>query len=283
MPAHILIVHRGALGDFILTWPALTLLRRKYPRHKLTVVGRPDYCRLAVALGVIDVWHDCESPEMLPLFTGTAPPAVLDKAEYAVLWLSSGETAARLLTAHDLRVILAAPFPPQPMHAACYHMEIISRFCGLPQSDPMKYHLPGRPLAHSHLTLIHPGSGSANKNYSPSMYLRIADMVKKHGGDDVRFILGPAEDGLPSAFAGQSIVRPNSTTALAELLRPAALYIGNDSGVSHLAGVLGVPSVVLYKTTDPAVWGVMGPRVRQMKAQTDAEAEAVFSNLATAY
>jgi ADP-heptose:LPS heptosyltransferase len=270
MPAYILIVHRGALGDFILTWPALVLLRQRFPHHRLTAIGRPAYLKLAVELKIIDAWYDCESPEMLPFFTGVELPVQLVGTDTAILWLSSGETTSRLLAKRGIHVLLTAPFPPQPMHVACYHVETIARFCRLPSFNPAKFSLTGWSLSGKPLVLIHPGSGSKNKNYAPSMYLELIAELKKRGHGDVRFVLGPAEDGLIPAFAGQPIERPDSITTLAGLLQQSQLYIGNDSGVSHLAGVLGVPSVVLYKNTDPAIWGVLGPRVCLLKADDDA-------------
>jgi ADP-heptose:LPS heptosyltransferase len=54
--------------------------------------------------------------------------------------------------------------------------------------------------------------------------------------------------------------------ALGALLRKARAYVGNDSGVSHLAAAFGAPSIVLFGPTDPRVWAPLGPRVRTLRA-----------------
>ena len=60
--------------------------------------------------------------------------------------------------------------------------------------------------------------------------------------------------------------------ALADLLSRASLYIGNDSGVSHLAGFTGTPTIALYKTTDPKIWGVLGKKVTHIPADDEKSA-----------
>ncbi len=49
--------------------------------------------------------------------------------------------------------------------------------------------------------------------------------------------------------------------ALATVLSRASLYVGNDSGVTHLAAALGVPTIALFGPTDPRSWAPVGPRV----------------------
>ena len=87
--------------------------------------------------------------------------------------------------------------------------------------------------------------------------------MKRSGYRNVGFIFGPVEDEKMNRedFTGEWIERPNNVKALADLLSHASLYIGNDSGVSHLAGFVGTPTIALYKTTDPKIWGVLGKKV----------------------
>jgi len=67
--------------------------------------------------------------------------------------------------------------------------------------------------------------------------------------------------GIPLAVA-----RGLEVAALAALLAGCAGYLGNDSGVSHLAAALGVPSVVVFGPTDPARWAPLGPQVRVVRS-----------------
>ena len=121
--------------------------------------------------------------------------------------------------------------------------------------------------------MIHPGSGSPAKNYHPQFYRDLAVELRHWGIPEVRFVLGPAEaedrrmiQYLAGDMHGVKIELPEDVEALARLQAGASLYIGNDSGASHLAGVLGTTTIALYKVTDPDVWGVMGCRVTNLKA-----------------
>jgi len=49
---------------------------------------------------------------------------------------------------------------------------------------------------------------------------------------------------------------------LAGVLARCSVYVGNDSGVSHLAAAVGAPTVAIFGPTDPRVWGPRGPRVQ---------------------
>jgi ADP-heptose:LPS heptosyltransferase len=57
-------------------------------------------------------------------------------------------------------------------------------------------------------------------------------------------------------------VRFDDLYELACWLAGASLYVGNDSGITHLAAAAGAPVVALFGPTDPAVWAPRGPRVR---------------------
>jgi ADP-heptose:LPS heptosyltransferase len=86
-------------------------------------------------------------------------------------------------------------------------------------------------------------------------------------GFDVTFVAGPAELELLGEHAGQEAwISPRSPSDLARRLLAANLYVGNDSGVTHLAGLLGVPTVALFGPTHPLTWSPLGPRVRVIRA-----------------
>jgi ADP-heptose:LPS heptosyltransferase len=101
-------------------------------------------------------------------------------------------------------------------------------------------------------------------------YLDLAGILRQSNNPDVRFILGPAEDEqMVQRLVGEKVERPKDVDALAQVLASASLYIGNDSGVSHLSGVLGTPTIALYKRTDPEIWGVVGRRVVNLQSQDE--------------
>jgi len=118
--------------------------------------------------------------------------------------------------------------------------------------------------------IIHPGSGSVRKRWPLARFLEVAEVLEKRGLQP-QMICGPAESDLADELRNQE--RPahhlNELTDLVEWLESAGGYIGNDSGVSHLAGFLGLPSVVIFGPADPVRWKPLGPRVEIVRPELD--------------
>jgi ADP-heptose:LPS heptosyltransferase len=93
------------------------------------------------------------------------------------------------------------------------------------------------------LVVIHPFSGSSRKNWPLENFRAVARALPS----PVEFTAGP-EEQLPEARRFERLDH------LAAYLATADLYIGNDSGVSHLAAAVGTPTIVLFRTTNPALW-----------------------------
>jgi hypothetical protein len=109
---------------------------------------------------------------------------------------------------------------------------------------------------------IHPGSGSPSKNWPPASF---AAIVARHAsGRRWLLVEGPADvsacDPL-RAVPGAVVARGLPPRVLGTLLSRAGLYVGNDSGVSHLAAAWGAPTLTLFGPTDPEVWAPVGVRV----------------------
>lgn len=269
-----LICHRGALGDFILTWPAIHCLRKILPDYLFKGIGRPEYMRLAINLGLLDSFVNMDSSKLLDLFNGKAIPPEIGHPNGAVLWLSSGQDMVNLLKKHaSLPVVLIAPFPAKQMPVALYHCQSMQAHFPVTIPKNLSDCFPLR-TKKGNYALIHPGSGSPAKNYSPQFYLNLADELERFGYQKTGFVAGPVEKTTITAedFTGRWVEWPEDVEKLANLLDDASLYIGNDSGVSHLAGILGVPAIVFYKTTDPKIWGVLGRKVAHIKAGNEKSA-----------
>ncbi len=84
----------------------------------------------------------------------------------------------------------------------------------------------------------------------------------------VLVIVGPADEAAAAALL--AALPPDraqqagglTLPQLVALLPRVSLYVGNDSGVSHLSSSLDVPTLALFGPTDPAIWGPRGPRVQ---------------------
>lgn len=261
-----LICHRGALGDFILAWPALFLLKKHFPEYRFVGIGRPDYMKLAIKLGIVEQYHDAESSGMLDFFENGILPERLRTPDKGALWLKdAGKTAGLLKRNSNCDFAPIEPFPNGKIHVAEYHVREISKYYRIADGVfNFSTLLPRFSFPPKNIILIHPGSGSLKKNYSPEFYRKLAELAETHFQKDVKFILGPVEIERDTGrhFPVDKTILPVSASELADVLGGAYLYIGNDSGASHLSGILGTPTLAFYKNTAPEKWGVIGRKVK---------------------
>ncbi len=269
-----LICHRGALGDFILTWPALYCLKKVLPHYQFLGIGRTEYIRPAISLGLLDTYIDNESAGLLGFFCGECIPEKVGSPEGAILWLTDGQKTVELLRqSATLPVVCIPPFPQTVIHLAQFYCSVVQSHFAITTPQNLSDCFPTG-VIEGQYALIHPGSGSFKKNYSPLLYRELANILRQYGYHKVGFIFGPVEEEKMKEddFAGEWIEHPKDVMALADLLSHASLYIGNDSGVSHLAGFVGTQTIVLYKTTDPKIWGVLGKKVTHLQANGEKSA-----------
>ncbi len=118
------------------------------------------------------------------------------------------------------------------------------------------------------LWAIHPGSGSPHKNWPLVRFLETAGKLRDHQRIQPIFLSGPVEQETdPSLIPaiqtrGFPIVRNISLPILAAVLSYCRGYLGNDSGISHLAAAVGIPTVVIFGPTDPTFWSPQGTAVK---------------------
>jgi ADP-heptose:LPS heptosyltransferase len=103
--------------------------------------------------------------------------------------------------------------------------------------------------------VIHPFSGSKGKNWPLPNYEALASRINRA---KIEWTAGP-EEVLRRA------TRFENLAGLASWLRGARLYIGNDSGITHLAAAVGVPTLALFGPTDPARWAPRGENVTLLR------------------
>ena len=102
---------------------------------------------------------------------------------------------------------------------------------------------------------VHPGSGSPAKNWPAERFAEAARRLS--GGRPWLLVLGPAEE-RPAAWPGAVVAREWPLRVLGAALSRAGLFLGNDSGVAHLAAASGAPTLTLFGPTDPALWAPVG-------------------------
>lgn len=265
----VLALHFGGLGDFVLSWPALGLLAAGPPAGELSLIGRPDWGRLILPPERV---HDRESGRLAHLFSPRPSPdldAWLSGFDLAVVFGARPDPdLINHLEAAGPEVWPVATRPPDGVVAQAADWQVRAlRERGLngpAQALPVileKGSPHGAPV-------VAPGSGGRPKRLAPALVGRIVDQLERFPGRPV-IVLGPAEEAayraeLAETLAGREVsfaFNPNLPD-LARLLAGAALYVGADSGVSHLAATLGAPTLVAFGPSDPRIWAPRGPRVR---------------------
>ncbi len=112
---------------------------------------------------------------------------------------------------------------------------------------------------------LHPGSGSARKNWPVEKFALLADRVRHSMSASPLFMLGEADafaiKMLPCLIPDVPVLANRTLLELASVLAVSQGYVGNDSGVTHLAAALGVPVVAVFGPTDAAMWGARGAQV----------------------
>lgn len=280
----IVIIHPGGLGDVLLAVPALIRLRFRFPTHRLMLCAGDQVAKLLLACGIIDDWISVQGRACADLFAGADSgegrlQAWLQDCDLAIGWLEDrdGTLSGRLKGAGAHEVVVRSPFASdlQATHQRDRFLEVIHEapFEGealLTVPDQLlqlgKRSLDAAGLSVGPvLVVIHPGSGSAHKCVAPEVLAAVAAAVQQAGATPV-ILEGPADresvDRLMQLCANQSIVLQDvDLLTLAGVLAHAWLFVGQDSGVTHLAGLMGVRTVALFGPTDPARWAPSGASV----------------------
>jgi heptosyltransferase III len=127
------------------------------------------------------------------------------------------------------------------------------------------------------LAVLHPGSGGVAKCWPLDNFAALAAILKQNGLQ-IAFLLGPAEeerfspDQIRQLQSAGKVLSDLTITESLWLLCCADLFVGNDSGISHLAAALGIRSLVLFGPSNPCLYQPIGPHVRIL-----AESPATFA------
>ena len=239
----IIIIRACAVGDFVLGLPALEALQEKHPTAHFTLIGYPSTLEIARDFIRVSAIHSIDVEPWRHLFHQPISGLSFDQA---IVWMKNPEVAKNLRASGIQDVLHAEPFPIQG-HAATHLLNTL----GL--SWPS---LPDRWKPDSDRIILHPGSGGPRKCWPHFRHL--AERLTSPA-----FLLGPLETAFDTGRHPR--LTDLSLRQVAKALGSCRAFIGNDSGITHLAAHLGTPTIALFGPTDPEVWGPIGRRVAVLK------------------
>lgn len=278
---HLLLVRAGALGDLLLLRPAVAALRRA--GHRVHLLAPEGAASVLVGPGDGEVeaalpWEAADTARLL----GGRPPSgalgpLLREVDVVIAWTRSADLVSALRSRAG-RVLQHDPAPPPGGdHAALWLSRPLRELgveplCGPPpvflftEAERAAAERLAAPLPSGFLA-VHPGSGSPAKTWADDRFVALVGELSPER--PWLLVLGPAEADPPSPL----LRLPRAVPAhclhlriLAALIARAGLFVGNDSGVSHLAAAAGAPTLALFGPTDPACWSPLGPKVEVLRS-----------------
>ncbi len=292
MPAvqSFLVIHQGALGDFILALPALESVRKAFPHAKSAIMGYPRILELVEKRFYAEEIFSIDQKGMATFFVreGTLDFTLFEffkRFDLIIVFGRDGEGAVvgNLRKIFQAQIISINSFPPWNgnLHVTDHLLKQFS-LLGFPSSDlNPRLHLNESdrdwardfwkkkgvsPEGRSKVIILHPGSGSKKKVWSLDRFVKLARTLQDHSGSKILVILGPAEGPeVQRAFEGAKLsgfvmAKGLTLLQLGSVMEGCWFYVGNDSGVSHMAAALGLPTIVIFGPTDQRVWAPKGKK-----------------------
>jgi ADP-heptose:LPS heptosyltransferase len=296
------IVHQGALGDFLLALPVIEGLHRASPHLKFDFWSRTGHLSLLYGKPYVASAFEASGAEWMPFYDNDRwkdcplPRGVAEACCILVFGQASSVAAVERLKVRTLAPVhWIKSFPgdlddDERRHVTEF-LEDQVKECHLPlvmaplQITPAPEELTAvRQLTRRsgeaeerRQVVIHPGSGGLRKIWPLSRWRVFLQSLRERKDIHIFMVMGPADERIRPLVQeiadGERIpvVDNLQLPALAALLSDADLYVGNDSGVTHLAASLGTPTVAIFGPTDPVVWGPRGLDVEIFKDFWDQE------------
>jgi heptosyltransferase III len=278
--SRILVIRGGAIGDFILTLPAIRLLRDSFPAAHLEILGYRHIAALAEMSGYANATRSIEYAALSTFFNrdGDLAPDLIDyfsSFQQVVSYLFDPDEifASNLRRAGVRNLIVGSAKINGQEHAARQLARPLERLA-LYLENPAAFILPNEQRkVNRALIAIHPGSGSEAKNWPLDRFVELTrELLRSDEKRQLLLVGGEADEervtklvrALPNERV--SVIKPFSLTKLASLLQNCALFIGHDSGISHLAAAVETPCLLLFGPTDPAIWAPANSQVRVLRA-----------------
>ena len=265
----ILVIRGGAIGDFILTLPAIAALRKQFPRTYLEVLGYPHVASLSKVAGYADNVRGIEAKALAGFFArnGVLDPSLCAHFSTFNMVVSYLYDPDRIFEENIARCskaqFILGPHradETRNLHATDVYLQALERLA-IFGADPV----PRIPIAPSlpsgnNTLAIHPGSGSETKNWPERQWSELLQLVARETSWRVSLVGGEAEGErlqrlssiMPVERLTVSMHQPLGE--LAARLAGCRAFLGHDSGITHLAAAVGLRGLALWNHTNPQIW-----------------------------
>jgi len=279
--SRVAVLRLRSLGDCVLTTPALDILRRSRPDLRVSVVvedrfralfeDNPDVDDiLPPSIGVLRGWrpkvcinlHGGSRSAWMTALSGAEHRAGFGHFRHRWVYNAHIPRAQEILTAertvHTAEHLASAMFwlgaPVGEIPRAKLVAEVRQTPWGMPQQQPGEPDQGGRrgPGGPPHYAVIHPVAATPGKTWRADGFLAVAHRLQALGMEPV--FIGAGTDDL-APFSAFRTVKAAPLAQIKSLLAGASFFVGNDSGPAHMAAAFGLPVVVVFGNSNPAIWG----------------------------
>jgi heptosyltransferase III len=282
----ILVIRGGAIGDFVLTLPAIKLLRDRFPNARLEILGYPHIVALAEKRYYADAIRSIEYGPLASFFAkhGELSSELSDyfgSFDLIVSYLFDPDAIFETnLKRCGIKSFIAGPSKLGDHEHAARQLARPLEKLGLHLEDPAARIYPtetDREFARDFLgdvinpiIALHPGSGSETKNWPIEKWQELGEYLFATNRKVV-VVSGEADEervGLLEATWKKKPIQFARNLPLPRLaaLFESAIFIGHDTGVSHIAAAVGARCILLFGPTDPAIWSPANENVIVIRA-----------------
>jgi ADP-heptose:LPS heptosyltransferase len=261
--SRIAVIRLRSLGDCVLTTPAIALLKAHRPDLRIGIVvedrfravfeGNADLERvLEPRASAVFSWHPVLT---LNLHGGTRSMA-LTAVSGAAMRAGFGHHRYSFLYSHRIPRAQEILGQERTVHTA-EHLASAMFWLGVPRAEIPRAKIHREASASRRLqpaphAVLHPFASERAKTWPADRFIAVAGELKRGGLESV-FLAGPGDDAAP--FSRFNVWNDAPFADVISLVADAQMFIGNDSGPAHIAAAFGVPTVVLFGPSDPAIWG----------------------------
>ncbi len=277
----ILVIRGGAIGDFILTLPAIAALRQQFPQAHLEVLGYPHIVQLAQVGRLVDRVQAIEARGLAGFFArnGELSEDLRDYfSEFNIIlsYLYDPDEIFKTNVARCSRgQFIAGPHRPDEtngIHATHVFLKPLERLAIFDADATPRLVFSHQPSTLNHQLVLHPGSGSERKNWPEENWGELIARLINETPMTLLLVGGEAEgerlQRLAAALPPTRCVVANNLplVELARRMKSCCGFVGHDSGITHLAAALGLPTTILWAHTVEEIWRPQGAHVTVLRA-----------------